>query len=206
MGRKQSQQPFLFVGNHLCLDFVNTQMIVKGELTDLLVSFEDLAAWLVQSKLLIGSHADAVSAKLGRAEAQALLEQAKVLRATLRGLAERIAARKPIPESVIETINQFLAQRPGYPQLLRTNGGFEQRFHPIAAQPDNLLTPIAEAASELLCRLDLALIKKCKNAACILYFYDTTKNHRRNWCSMQLCGNRMKVAAFFQRRTKRSRR
>jgi predicted RNA-binding Zn ribbon-like protein len=29
----------------------------------------------------------------------------------------------------------------------------------------------------------------CKNQACILYFYDTTKNHRRNWCSMGICGN-----------------
>jgi predicted RNA-binding Zn ribbon-like protein len=203
MGRKQSKQPFLFVGNHLCLDFVNTQMIVKGELTDLLASFEDLAAWLVQSQLLTGSQADVVSAKLERTEAQALLARAKELRATLRSLAERIAARKSIPESVIETINRYLAQRPGYPQLVRTKEGIEQRFHSVATQTDHLLAPIAEAAGDLLCTIDLALIKKCRNEACILYFYDTTKNHKRNWCSMEICGNRMKAAAYFQRKRTR---
>lgn len=31
-------------------------------------------------------------------------------------------------------------------------------------------------------------------AACILFFYDTTKNYSRRWCSMSACGNRMKVA------------
>jgi predicted RNA-binding Zn ribbon-like protein len=52
----------------------------------------------------------------------------------------------------------------------------------------------------LLRMADLTLIKKCKNPACVLYFYDTTKNHARNWCSMQLCGNREKVAAYFRRK------
>ncbi|MBH0192038.1 MAG: hypothetical protein HP492_09850 [Nitrospira sp.] len=61
----------------------------------------------------------------------------------------------------------------------------------------------AEAAGNLLCRADFALIKKCGNPACILYFYDTTKNHTRNWCSMQVCGNRMKVAAHYWRNRSR---
>ncbi|NEJ40784.1 CGNR zinc finger domain-containing protein, partial [Rhizobium ruizarguesonis] len=35
---------------------------------------------------------------------------------------------------------------------------------------------------------------------CTLFFLDTTKSHRRRWCSMALCGNRMKVAAFRSRK------
>jgi predicted RNA-binding Zn ribbon-like protein len=42
-------------------------------------------------------------------------------------------------------------------------------------------------------------VKKCRNSACILFFYDMTKNHARQWCSMRLCGNRMKVAAHYRR-------
>jgi predicted RNA-binding Zn ribbon-like protein len=33
----------------------------------------------------------------------------------------------------------------------------------------------------------------------VLFFYDTTKNHARRWCSMAFCGNRHKVAAHYRR-------
>lgn len=195
---------FLFVGNHPCLDFINTQMIVNGESTDVLESFEDFISWLVQANLLTIAEADAAGAELNQKESTSLLQQAKILRTTLRELAARIVARKPIPRSAINLINQILSQRPGYPQLVRRKGGFEQRFHSAAAPVHNLLVPLAEVAGDLLCRADFALIKKCGNPACILYFYDTTKNHTRNWCSMQTCGNRIKVAAHYQRKRSQS--
>ena len=67
-----------------------------------------------------------------------------------------------------------------------------------------LLGLLAEAATDLLCTCDLSLIKKCQNPECVLFFYDTTKNHARHWCSMSLCGNRSKVAAHYHRhRTKK---
>ena len=46
---------------------------------------------------------------------------------------------------------------------------------------------------------DLSLVKACQNPQCVLFFYDTTKNHARRWCSMAACGNRAKVAAHYQR-------
>src|SRR5437867_3930953 len=84
--------------------------------------------------------------------------------------------------------------------LVGTRNGFERRrlFQP--REPIHLLVPVAESASDLLCHGDLALILKCENPRCILYFYDTTKNHARRWCSMTVCGNRMKVAAHYRRR------
>jgi predicted RNA-binding Zn ribbon-like protein len=182
---------FLFVGNHPCLDFINTQIIVNGEPTDVLEGFDDFISWLVQTNLLTKAQADMAGAELNHKERTSLLEQAKTLRTTLRELAARIVARKPIPG-------------PGYPQLVRRKNGFEQRFHSAAAPVHNLLVPLAEVAGDLLCKADFALIKKCGNPACILYFYDTTKNHTRNWCSMQTCGNRIKVAAHYQRKRRQS--
>jgi predicted RNA-binding Zn ribbon-like protein len=195
---------FLFVGNHPCLDFINTQIIVNGEPTDVLEGFDDFISWLVQTNLLTKAQADMAGAELNHKERTSLLEQAKTLRTTLRELAARIVARKPIPGSIINLINQILSRRPGYPQLVRRKNGFEQRFHSAAAPVHNLLVPLAEVAGDLLCKADFALIKKCGNPACILYFYDTTKNHTRNWCSMQTCGNRIKVAAHYQRKRRQS--
>lgn len=196
---KKEAKRFLFVGNHPCLDLINTQLIVKGEPKDLLESVDDLCSWLRQARLLTASQGEFAQAHPHNEKAEFLLERARTFRATLRILAERVAAGKAVPDSAVGTINQFLAQRPGYTELVRTKEGFKRRFHSLATQPMELLAPLLETASDLLGSGRLRFIKKCANAACILYFLDTTKNHTRNWCSMQLCGNRMKVAAHYRR-------
>lgn len=196
---KQRAQKFLFVGNHPCLDLVNTQLIVKGEPRDLLETVVDLSSWLRHAKLLTVSQAISATVHLNDEEAVSLLERVKTLRVTLRVIAERVAVGKAVPDSAIDVTNQLLAQRPGYQELVRTKKGIKRRFHSLATQQVELLAPLLESASDLLSSGRSCLIKKCANAACVLYFLDTTKNHTRNWCSMQMCGNRMKVAAHYRR-------
>ena len=41
-------------------------------------------------------------------------------------------------------------------------------------------------------------LKVCRN--CQWSFYDTSKNRSGSWCSMQLCGNRLKTRAYRTRR------
>ena len=199
-GQARLRQPFLFVGNHPCLDFINTQMIVQGNPTDLLGGCEDLLAWLVQAHMVDKVQAAVVMTQWSHKDQEQLFEQGIRFRRTLREMITRIVARKSIPDSAVASINQILSRCPGYPQLVHAKGRFERHFQSQATQKDGLLSPLAEAASNLLCSGELSLVKKCGNPACILYFYDTTKNHTRNWCSMQLCGNRIKVAAHYQRK------
>jgi predicted RNA-binding Zn ribbon-like protein len=68
-----------------------------------------------------------------------------------------------------------------------------------ARSPEQLLAPLAEAAAEFLATADFSLVRACEGRACILWFYDRTKSHRRRWCSMQVCGNRHKVETFRER-------
>jgi len=199
MNRASATRPFLFVGNHPCLDFINTELILEGHRTDLLEECADVIEWLIRAKLLGANEGKGIAARLGQAAGVGLLSEAKAFRVVLREMAEQIVARKPVPRSVIETINRLLSQRPGYPQLLRTAGRVERHFYSSTQGPSQFLALLAEAASDLLCTKDLSLVKKCRNQACILFFYDTTKNHARQWCSMSICGNRMKVAAHYRR-------
>ncbi|TAL11800.1 MAG: hypothetical protein EPO02_03610 [Nitrospirae bacterium] len=201
MREAKPDKNFLFVGNQTCLDFINTQMIQQGRLVDLLEDFSDLMAWMVQARILdAGDAKEAIRKWGGRREGLRTFAHARELRATLREMAGRIAAGQAVPQSAIEAINGLLRHRLGYAQLTKTSGGFERRFHVEAGEAIHLLAPIAESASDLLAHCDRALIKKCKNRACILFFYDTTKNHARHWCSMSICGNRMKVAEHYRRK------
>jgi len=195
-GAQAERLPFLFVGNQLCLDFINTEMIIRGQRTDLLETPSDLQRWAVQAGLL--NQTEAKSA----IDNQRALTEAKSFRVVLREMAERIVAGRPVSSEAIETINRLLSRCPGYPQVHRAAGRFERRFHSAGHESTQLLVPLAEAAGDLLCAGDLSLVKKCQHDACILYFYDTTKNHTRQWCSMELCGNRMKAAAHYRRKKK----
>jgi predicted RNA-binding Zn ribbon-like protein len=53
-------------------------------------------------------------------------------------------------------------------------------------------------AAILFSAIDRSRVRKCDQ--CVLHFYDISKKGTRRWCSMQLCGNRLKVAAYAARR------
>jgi predicted RNA-binding Zn ribbon-like protein len=194
--------PFLFLANQPCLDFINTDLVMNGQPTDLLSSFQDLVAWLVQGGLLPEKDAARIKGG-GSRDAMETLKQAKAFRSTMRNMAERLAARKPVPQAALALINQLLRHRIGYAQVTRRNGMFERRYEAGFEDANHVLGLLAEAASDLLCTCNLSLVKQCQNPACVLFFYDTTKNHARHWCSMDLCGNRSKVAAHYRRHRKR---
>jgi predicted RNA-binding Zn ribbon-like protein len=67
----------------------------------------------------------------------------------------------------------------------------------------SLLEPVAAALVQLLTQGELAQVRQCEAHDCTLRFLDVTKSGRRRWCSMAVCGNRMKVAAFRARKEAR---
>jgi predicted RNA-binding Zn ribbon-like protein len=42
-------------------------------------------------------------------------------------------------------------------------------------------------------------LKACRKESCRWAFYDTSKNRSKSWCSMSVCGNRVKAQNFRQR-------
>ncbi|HEV2656447.1 MAG TPA: CGNR zinc finger domain-containing protein [Ktedonobacteraceae bacterium] len=72
------------------------------------------------------------------------------------------------------------------------------------------LTPsssgIDGAMSQMLERVMRAMIdgtwtrlKACRNETCRWAFYDTSKNRSATWCTMAVCGSRLKTRAYRQR-------
>ena len=61
--------------------------------------------------------------------------------------------------------------------------------------------PAVLAAANLLDLLETApdRVKHCENPDCALWFFDTTRNGTRRWCSMAACGNRMKARRHYRR-------
>ncbi len=109
-----------------------------------------------------------------------------------------------MPSEGLAAINFILAENDGGLRLERQGRGFRTRFVSRPTQPIALLGHVAEAAADLLSRRDPHLVRRCGNPDCVLYFYDATRNHRRQWCAMATCGNLMKVRAFRRRHRRRT--
>jgi predicted RNA-binding Zn ribbon-like protein len=82
-----------------------------------------------------------------------------------------------------------------------------------AFSPDGRLdlTPARSGLSGFEARLLMAIerlqshgawprLKACTDDDCQWAFYDTTRNHSRTWCSMDVCGNRKKTRRYRERK------
>jgi predicted RNA-binding Zn ribbon-like protein len=165
-------------------------MRVNGKVVDVLQCDEDVLHWLKQAGVSVPKTASA-SARVP------LLNSARTLREHIRSLVEKQKAGKRGDPSVL---NRFLSRAHSHSRLV-WNKPRSPRIEKVQRNDtaEAILGPVAEAAAELLARADFKLVKRCEDEACVLWFADRTKSHRRRWCSMLLCGNRHKVAAYRRR-------
>ncbi len=197
-------QKFIIIADNLSLDFLNTQIVDDEKPKDLLNDFEDFVEWAEAVKLLQPVQVERFIRDWNKQpETKRFFTELKEFRRTLREMVESIAKIKAVKPSTIKLINSVLNQGYRYYELVKTESGFEKRFRTNFDKPQQLLIPIAESAADLISYGNPKHLRKCESSTCILYFYDTTKNHRRRWCSMNACGNRAKAAAFYKRKRKK---
>jgi predicted RNA-binding Zn ribbon-like protein len=104
-----------------------------------------------------------------------------------------------VSDDSLGVINRVFASRQSHRRLVRDGRAFRTHLVSVASGPLDLLVPVAESAATLLEHGDPTLIKQCENPSCVLYFHDATKNHSRRWCRMEVCGSRIKAAAYYRR-------
>jgi len=190
---------FLFVGNHLALDFLNTRPLLGERPEELLSDVDALVRWLVASDLLTPQNGKAL-AKQWRDTPQAavFLRELLKFRERFRAVVIRQEAGLSVSDAFIAELNSLLKQHPSLITLRRKREKLDlgAAFEP--KEPNDVWAPIAIAVGELLADVLPGRLRKCE--ACIVHFLDTSKRGSRRWCSMNICGNKVKVAAYQQRK------
>ncbi len=193
-------EKFIKVSNNLSLDFINTKIAESGVPKDLLENFTDLAAWTIAVGLLEKSKAEKlIDEWKDSAEITGAFARTIKFREVLREMFVNMSRGKAVGKAAIAAINAEIQNQSGWIEIKKTENGFEKLFRADLREPSQLLAPVAESAADLLCYGNPSYLKKCESDDCVLYFYDTTKNHTRRWCSMAACGNRAKAAAHYRR-------
>jgi predicted RNA-binding Zn ribbon-like protein len=190
---------FLWVGDLLCIDFVNSSQIIRHQQVDFVSDLPGLLQFLLESGTITPGIQTTLEKDWSSFEKNRAVSAAHSFRATLRKLVSAILEKGDF-DAVTSEINESLSFQSGYNSIVKSTTGFELKMRRDFTLPDHLLVPIAESAAWLICHGDWKLVKTCSNPECGLFFYDVTKNHLRRWCSMQTCGNRSKVDAYLKRK------
>ena len=184
-----------FIGGRLALDFVN-MMPPRDEL-----SWEQLIAFLESARIVTAERGGELLA-LNRSDPRAdesLLRKAHRLATSLRLAFDAVLHKQKVLREWIDPINEVLRITEGHDELLATGNDWEIQFVASESGLEWLLAAVARSAAEIIAEGPRARLRLCANPRCGLFFYDTSRTHRRRWCSMTVCGNRHKVAAFARR-------
>jgi predicted RNA-binding Zn ribbon-like protein len=189
---KPNDELFLYIGDALALDAVNTERLVKGTRRDLLPSPDALAHWWHQAQ----PHYPILEMEQGTQEVPTAdpgtLEAFKVLRTALRHLFEEVMAEREIHEEYLAPINDILKM--GSQVLEQAEPGtFQLRDHPGPQPQARILLPIVRSAIWLLTEGTRSRLRSCQNPRCRLFFYDRTRSATRQWCCLK-CMDRARSA------------
>jgi predicted RNA-binding Zn ribbon-like protein len=188
---------FIFVGDHAAIDFANTLSTSQGQWTDHLRVWTDVIDWLS----LAGLSTDPVLQIPHSCSAEAVKSVAELRRAWKAEL-EKLVADGKVSDGFIKRLNHLLAKDVFHETLHRSGkSGFQLDRSASQLSGEKLtLAILSHQIAHFLAEANFGYLHRCANiTSCVLYFYDTTKNHRRQWCSTALCGNRHKVAEFRKR-------
>lgn len=192
-----TDSPFIFVGEALALDLVNTEVVIRRRPLDLLVSSGRYETWW---RAAAERHPEAVARLPATAVTPRpdVLADVLVLRGALRALFGAAADGMPLPSDAVTVLNRVLG---GVHDAIAPGPGREPRAVLVSDETgvDGPLAAVARSAFDLLTGSDLSRLHRCANNHCVLLFYDTTKSATRRWCSTA-CMNRARSSERFRAR------
>jgi predicted RNA-binding Zn ribbon-like protein len=169
----------------LVQDFVNTE--IPEWFRDDIATPELLAGWLRDRGLLgpeepVGGD-DFVAAR----ELRSGLRSLALLNTTGEAAGDELRARLASAFSACE---------------LRVEADEAGRLVPVPAGPParRALAEIAAVVLEAQAAGTWGRLKACRKESCQWLFYDGSRNRSSVWCSMSICGNRVKTASYRRRR------
>jgi predicted RNA-binding Zn ribbon-like protein len=185
--------PFDWSGGDPALDFVNTlDERPSGAPVENLATYRDLVRFAELAGIIEASASDRLRSLEGP-NCVRIARRARELREQLHAILAAVHAGKTVPKASLNAIASEVRRAHAARVLIATASSNAVRHSWIApSSPEIPLHACALAIESLLVTADHSRIRKCGASDCEVYFIDTSKAHRRQWCSMQNCGNREK--------------
>lgn len=207
MRRARKSQPFErpsragsleLVGGALALDLTNTS---SGRGTpghqEHLRDFDTVMQWVARARIV--TPADCAYIRTTAASrpkwARAFFERLLEVRELIWTIATALAEQRPVAEKLRAALTAAHAASLRFAEIKVRDGVYIWTWNPRRDMRAAILGPITLSALTLFMEKDLSRTKRCAGLECGWLFFDATKNKRRRWCEMRVCGNRAKVRA-----------
>lgn len=186
--------PRQFVGGAPCLDLANT-VVFRGDprrRQDRLRAMADVMNWV-----RVGRVAASVSESMSGEEAELWLARLRAVREQIDLIFRSVAHhRSPGAEGLRGLLLHWSESLDRRDRLVADGAGL--RIETDGARPPSLHAVAAQSAVELLLSRHVDRVRTCPS--CGWLFVDTSRNGRRVWCDMAICGNRAKARRHRARR------
>ena len=162
----------------------------------------NVVEWLVHAKALPVEEANLLRKRVAENVdlAADLLAQAGALRAAVHDIGVALGHHAKPPEAALASLSALHARCVAEAELAPGVASYRWQWSIRASPVEAALGPIALAAVRLFTEGDFHRIRECGGHACGWLFYDRSKNNRRRWCEMEVCGNRAKQRRLAARR------
>jgi len=186
------------VGGELAWDFTNTSS-ARGSAAhqEHLRDFDTLMQWAEHARVMPPSDCAYIRAQLSGhpRRARHAFARAIELRELIWTIGTALAEQRAVPARLLDLLSAAHAQHLRHAEMRMRLGSYIFVFDPRRDIEAAILGPITLSALTLLMEKDLLRTRRCAGQECGWLFFDTTKNNRRRWCEMRVCGNRAKVRA-----------
>lgn len=184
---------FDWSGGHPALDLVNTlDERPSGAAEENLAAYGDLVNFAELAGLIEPSLAERLQPLKGATCAR-IVGRTRELREHLFAVLAAAQVGEPLPEISLQSIASEVRRAHVARSLVAAEASGSVEYGWLSpASPEIPLHACALAIETLLVTADQSRIRKCAASDCDVYFVDTSKAHRRQWCSMKNCGNREK--------------
>ena len=185
--------PFDWCGGHPALDLVNTLEERPSDAPiENLPNYSALLSFTELAGLIEPSAAERLRSLRGPPCAR-VARRVRKLREHLYAILSAHQVGRLVPQRSLDAI--AVEVRSAHFARAFTSTGASNAIRHYWVSPDLPELPLhacALAVEALLVSADHNRIRKCGAADCEVHFVDTSKAHRRQWCSMRNCGNREK--------------
>jgi predicted RNA-binding Zn ribbon-like protein len=201
MSQPQKKSHFDLSGGNLALDFANTVSYrPSARATERLVDYNYLVLFGMESGVYARG-VDRLFAIAGESpgRGKSALQKAIQFREALYAIFSAVVERRAIPGNALALLNVMVQEANEHGRLIQANRRFVWEWIGMDSDLDSVLWPVARAAADLLLSDELANLRMCASEDCAWLFLDKTKNKRRRWCDMRICGNRVKARRHYER-------
>jgi predicted RNA-binding Zn ribbon-like protein len=190
------------VGGELAWDFTNTSS-GRGSAAhqEHLRDFETLMRWVEHARVMPPTDCAHASAELTGhpRRSRRIFERAIQMRELIWTIGTALAEQRPVSGKLLASLSATHAENLGHAEMKMRLGSYIWVWDPRRDIQAAILGPITLSALTLVMEKDLLRTRRCAGQDCGWLFFDTTKNNRRRWCDMRVCGNRAKVRAVRNR-------